>query len=151
MEQRVSLREVNQHLARYVKAVEAGERIVITRRGRPIALLSPISRQEKTLSAAQEEALERLLNQSYHLGGEPPLGMSCMSVERFSLDANILFYTVDADAGKRQEKAREIVRQAAQETAKKAGPTGRETPAQASEAVRPMPWGLFNARPSRRP
>ena len=26
-----------------------------------------------------------------------------MSVERLSLDANILFYTVDADAGERQE------------------------------------------------
>lgn len=72
MEQRVSLREVNQHLARYVKAVEAGERIVITRRGRPIALLSPVPQQEKALSAAQEEALERLLNQSYHLGGQAP-------------------------------------------------------------------------------
>lgn len=36
-----------------------------------------------------------------------------MSVERLSLDANILFYTVDADAGERQERAREIVRRAA--------------------------------------
>jgi prevent-host-death family protein len=72
MEQRVSLREVNQHLARYVKAVEAGERIVITRRGRPIALLSPVPQQEKALSAAQEEALERLLNQNHHLGGQAP-------------------------------------------------------------------------------
>ncbi|HSN89320.1 MAG TPA: PIN domain-containing protein [Thermoanaerobaculia bacterium] len=36
-----------------------------------------------------------------------------MSVERLSLDSNILFYTIDADAGERQEKAREIVRQAA--------------------------------------
>lgn len=36
-----------------------------------------------------------------------------MSVERLSLDANILFYTVDADAGGRQERAREIVRRAA--------------------------------------
>lgn len=35
-----------------------------------------------------------------------------MSVERISLDSNILFYTIDADAGERQEKAREIVRQA---------------------------------------
>ena len=72
MEQRVSLRELNQHLARYIKAVEAGERIVITRRGRPIALLSPLSQQEKGLSAAQEEALERLLSQSYHLGSRAP-------------------------------------------------------------------------------
>ena len=36
-----------------------------------------------------------------------------MSVKRLSLDSNILFYTIDADAGKRQERAREIVRQAA--------------------------------------
>lgn len=36
-----------------------------------------------------------------------------MSVERLSLDANILFYTVDADAGERQVRAREIVRRAA--------------------------------------
>jgi predicted nucleic acid-binding protein len=38
-----------------------------------------------------------------------------MSVERLSLDANILFYTVDADAGELQERAREIVRQAARD------------------------------------
>lgn len=72
MEKRVSLREVHQHLVRYIKEVEAGERIVITRRGRPIALLSPVPRQEKALSAAQEQALERLLNQGYHLRGQAP-------------------------------------------------------------------------------
>lgn len=37
-----------------------------------------------------------------------------MSVEpRITLDTNILFYTVDADAGERQARAREIVRRAA--------------------------------------
>jgi predicted nucleic acid-binding protein len=36
-----------------------------------------------------------------------------MSVERLTLDSNILFYTIDADAGELQERAREIVRQAA--------------------------------------
>ncbi len=36
-----------------------------------------------------------------------------MSVERVTLDSNILFYTIDGDAGDQQEKAREIVRQAA--------------------------------------
>jgi predicted nucleic acid-binding protein len=36
-----------------------------------------------------------------------------MSVERLTLDANILFYTIDSDAGELQERAREIVRQAA--------------------------------------
>jgi predicted nucleic acid-binding protein len=36
-----------------------------------------------------------------------------MSVERLTLDSNILFYTIDADAGELQERAREIVHQAA--------------------------------------
>ncbi|HVT59020.1 MAG TPA: PIN domain-containing protein [Thermoanaerobaculia bacterium] len=36
-----------------------------------------------------------------------------MNVERLSLDSNILFYAVDADAGDRQQRAREIVRRAA--------------------------------------
>ena len=72
MEQRVSLREVNQHLTRYVKAAEAGERIVITRRGKPVAILSPLPRQRQSLSAKQEAALQRILSQNHHLGGRAP-------------------------------------------------------------------------------
>jgi predicted nucleic acid-binding protein len=36
-----------------------------------------------------------------------------MSVERLTLDSNILFYTIDADAGGRQEQARAVVERAA--------------------------------------
>lgn len=36
-----------------------------------------------------------------------------MSVERVTLDANILFYTIDGDAGERQERARAVVDRAA--------------------------------------
>jgi predicted nucleic acid-binding protein len=36
-----------------------------------------------------------------------------MSGKRVTLDSNILFYTIDADAGERQERAREVVRQMA--------------------------------------
>lgn len=71
-EQRVSLREVNQHLTRYVKAVEAGERIVITRRGKPVALLSPVPSEQRRLSPQQEAALERLLSADHRLGGTAP-------------------------------------------------------------------------------
>ena len=72
MEQRVSLREVNQHLSRYVKAAEDGERIIITRRGKPVALLSPLPHTERSLSPAREAALEHLLSQDHHLGGRAP-------------------------------------------------------------------------------
>ncbi len=36
-----------------------------------------------------------------------------MTVERVSIDSNILFYTIDADAGDVQEKARDVMRRAA--------------------------------------
>ncbi len=72
MEQRVSLREVNQHLTRYVKAAEGGQQIVITRRGQPVAVLSGLPRAERPLSAKQEAALERILTRTARLGGRAP-------------------------------------------------------------------------------
>jgi prevent-host-death family protein len=72
MEQRMSLREVNQNLARYVKAAETGQRIVITRRGRPIALLSPLPREVRALGGAQGGGGGSLTSQSHHLGGRAP-------------------------------------------------------------------------------
>lgn len=72
MEQRVNLREANQHFSRYVKAAEAGERIVITRRGRPVAVLSGVPEAERSLTVEQEAALERVLNRSAPLGGRAP-------------------------------------------------------------------------------
>jgi prevent-host-death family protein len=43
MQEVVSVREANQHLSRYLERVEAGAEVVITRRGKPIARLSPIA------------------------------------------------------------------------------------------------------------
>jgi prevent-host-death family protein len=72
LEQRVGRREVKQHLTRYVKAAKAGERIVITRRGKPVALLSPLPQQKRSLTPEQQAALERLLSQSHPQGGRAP-------------------------------------------------------------------------------
>src|SRR5690348_14147330 len=38
--------------------------------------------------------------------------MSCMSGERFTLDTNLLFYSLDFDAGPKHEQAEQIVRHA---------------------------------------
>ena len=75
MQQQVSLREANQHLSRYVKDVEQGQEIVITRRGQPVARLVPVER-ERRLSAEQSAALERTrqrMRRGYDLGGRMPL------------------------------------------------------------------------------
>ena len=45
MTKTVTLREANQTFARCIREVEAGEEIVITRNGTPVARLAPISRR----------------------------------------------------------------------------------------------------------
>jgi prevent-host-death family protein len=39
----VGIRELKAHLSSYLKRVEAGERVIIAHRGRPIATLAPAS------------------------------------------------------------------------------------------------------------
>ena len=61
---RVSLREFNQHLGQHIAAVEAGETIELTRRGRPIARIQPVStsaaeRRDDPAYKALIELLER--------------------------------------------------------------------------------------------
>jgi len=56
----MTLRDANQRFARCIREVEAGEEIVITRNGTPVARLSPI-RERRILTAEQQAALERTL------------------------------------------------------------------------------------------
>ena len=45
----VSVRELRQHLSRYLRRVEAGERLVVTERRRPVAVLAPRPEEEDLL------------------------------------------------------------------------------------------------------
>ena len=69
---RVSLREANQNFARLIADVEAGEEVVLTRRGRPVARLSPepptLRRGSPEWQAAYERMMARL-NEGVDLGG----------------------------------------------------------------------------------
>lgn len=74
MKQQVSLRDANQHLSRYVEAVERGEEIIITRRGKPVAKIVRIANAQR-LTAAQKVVHERMLarmRKGYRLGGRVP-------------------------------------------------------------------------------
>jgi prevent-host-death family protein len=69
----VSLRDANQSFARCIREVEAGEEIVITRNGTPVARLSPISGR-RVLTAEQEAALRRLdaaMEKGWPIGAGP--------------------------------------------------------------------------------
>lgn len=72
MKQHVSLRDANQHLSRYVEAVERGEEIIITRRGKPVAKIIGVGNGQR-LTAAQRAIRERMLarmRKGYRLGGQ---------------------------------------------------------------------------------
>ncbi len=57
--EQMSVSEANQHLLRYVAAVEKGGEVLITRRGKPVARLTGIP-ERKRLSREQQLALTRL-------------------------------------------------------------------------------------------
>ena len=61
MDKEVALREANKRFAEYVRAVEAGESFVITRRGRPVARLLPIAAGKRVLTPEQQAARARAL------------------------------------------------------------------------------------------
>ena len=45
----VSVRELRQHLSRYLRRVAAGERLVVTERRRPVAMLGPLPEEDDIL------------------------------------------------------------------------------------------------------
>lgn len=69
MKQHISLRQANQNFSRYIEAVERGEEFVVTRRGKPVAVLSPAPRRGvRRLTPAQKSALQRLFARARPLG-----------------------------------------------------------------------------------
>ena len=74
MQHQITLREANQHLSRYIKTVEQGDELIITRRGKPAARLVPVA-VERELTPDQLAALERTrerMRRGYDLGGRMP-------------------------------------------------------------------------------
>ena len=72
MQQMINLREANQNLSKYIRLLNKGDEIVITKHGKAVAKLIPIT-EKRTLDAPQQEALQRLLGRTtkgYHLGGQ---------------------------------------------------------------------------------
>jgi len=74
MKQLVTIRKANQHLSRYIDAVQEGGEVIITRRGLPVARLTGV-RQPAELTEKQKQAGERTLDRmrgGYSLGGQAP-------------------------------------------------------------------------------
>ena len=69
----VSIRDANQGFARLIREVEAGQEVIITRRGRPVARLEPISDGARIPTPEQVAAWvrieERMRSHPIDLGG----------------------------------------------------------------------------------
>jgi prevent-host-death family protein len=110
MSKTVTLRDANQNFAKYVREVEAGEEIVITRRGEPVAKLSAVSGR-RVLTPEQEAALERTRKRKRAGRWESArsIAIPSMTAERVTLDSNLLVYSVDNTAGIRNRLAARLV------------------------------------------
>jgi len=68
----VSLRDANQNFAKLIREVEAGEEVVITRRGEAVARMVPVRGKRRVLTPEQEAARQRvleLMEEGVDLGG----------------------------------------------------------------------------------
>jgi prevent-host-death family protein len=73
MTKTVTLPDANQTFARCIREVEAGEELVITRNGKPVARLMPVSRR-RALTPQQEAAWQLLraaMEQGLPIGAGP--------------------------------------------------------------------------------
>jgi prevent-host-death family protein len=68
----MGLREANQHFSRAVKAVKAGEEVVLTERGKPIAVLKPVAAKAKAEAGLQQLEAAGLLRRATKPGPMPP-------------------------------------------------------------------------------
>ena len=59
MKQLINIREANQHLSRYIDAVQNGDEIIITRRGLPVAKLAAYAKSLE-LDPNNTNAIEKL-------------------------------------------------------------------------------------------
>ena len=65
---KLGLREANQQFSRVVKAVRAGREVVLTDRGKPIAIIKPLKEEDAAEKAFQAMVAEGLIIPARHRG-----------------------------------------------------------------------------------
>lgn len=68
---RLGLREANQRFSRAIKAVRGGKEVVLTERGRPIAVIKPLKAENAQNAAVQAMAADGLITQAARKGPMP--------------------------------------------------------------------------------
>jgi prevent-host-death family protein len=68
---KIGLREANQHFSRAIKAVRGGKEVVLTDRGRPIAIITPVAEERSEEAALEAMAHEGLITLPARKGRTP--------------------------------------------------------------------------------
>jgi prevent-host-death family protein len=68
---KLGLRQANQHFSRAIKAVRAGKEVILTDRGRPIAVIKPIAQGDTRQAVLQQMAEEGLITLPSRKGPMP--------------------------------------------------------------------------------
>ena len=68
---KLGLRQANQQFSKAIKAVRAGKEVVLTERGRPIAVIKPLRDEDSPAAALQAMADEGLLTLPTRKGPMP--------------------------------------------------------------------------------
>ena len=109
---RVTAREANQRFSEVLSAVETGEQVVITKRGRPVVLMSPYPAEalaaERQAAISNDRFDERAGDLARRLSNVHPrrnarVLMSC------TFDTNILVYTLGQPADVKRQRAQSLI------------------------------------------
>ncbi len=68
---RMGLREANQRFSKAIKAVKAGKEVVLTERGKPIAVIKPLEHQDKEEAMIRRLEAEGILRPALKRGTMP--------------------------------------------------------------------------------
>ncbi len=73
---RIGLREANQRFSKTIKAVKAGNEVILTERGKPIAVIKPLERKDKPEAMMQRLEAEGILRSGPKSGKPMPVWRS---------------------------------------------------------------------------
>ena len=68
----LGLREANQHFSKAIKAVKAGKEVVLTERGKPIAVIKPLPQSDDVEATLDRHAAAGVLKRATKRGPLPP-------------------------------------------------------------------------------
>lgn len=78
---RLGLREANQKFSQAIKAVKAGKEVVLTERGKPIAVIKPLAKGDKLEATLRRLEAEGLLRRGTKSGKPMPVWRSPVRIK----------------------------------------------------------------------